>query len=197
MLFRERITRFSNRVFKTKNGIWTPDAVVPIHQNVLAIIENDHEKLLFLGHNIISDFGDIFYAQEGAGEAPTDTYTEFTVSTNAWSPVPGKATDSDDLVVSVASGTANLAFTGGYPKSNDTGDADNTGDGVDVVSWAVLYGKAAFNDPSIEGVTIHETGAVFGAAAADPVLMSANLTSFGKTADDTLKIFVNHTMNGV
>lgn len=196
MLLLERIHRFNNKVLIGKHSIFLPGIVVPIHNNVLAIIENESGKTLHVGHNIVTDKGDIYYSQRGAAETPTDTYAEFTVSTNPFSPTPVKGTDAGDLVRAVATGTPNLAFTATYPKSNDTGDVDNTGDAPDVVSWAVSYAKTDFDDPSIEGVCIHETAATFGTGT-DPLLMAVNLTAFSKTADDTLKIFVNHNMNGI
>ena len=197
MLFLEKVHGFTNNIKKSKAGIWLADTglITPINNNILFVIENEEGKHLHATHNVVTNSGDVYYAQLGAAETPTDTYTELSVSTNAWSPVPAKISDADDLTVAVAVGTANKAKTATYPKTND-GDADNTGAGTDIVTWAFSYAKTDFNDPSIVSGAVHETGAVFGAASADPVLTAFSITSFAKTADDTLKIFVNHEMDG-
>ncbi len=80
-------------------------------------------------------------------------------------------------------------FTSGYPKTNDTGDADNTGDGTDVVSYAVNYSAASWNDNDIEQGVIHDNASP---VSSTKLLCSFSFTSFAKTASDTLKIFVNH-----
>lgn len=199
MLLRERMAEFGNRIFRTKNGIFAPDQgiEVPRFDNILAVItKGDGQKLCFPGQNIVTDDGDIYYAQLGAGESPTNAFTEMTLSTNAFSPVPSKTSDSDDLTVAVAAGSGNKAKSASYPRTNDP-DGDNSGAGPSVTSWLFSYAKADFNDPSIEGFAVHVTGATFGAATADPLLTAFNLTSFGKTADDSLKVFVNHTHLGV
>ena len=198
MLLFEKIPGFVNKVKKSKAGLWLADTgiVVPIHNNILFVIENEEGKFLHATHNIVTNAGDLYYAQNAAVETPTNAFTELSVSTNAWAPAVSKTSDSDDLTVAVAAGTANKAKTGGYPKTNDA-DADNTGSGADIVSWAFSYSKTDFNDPSIVSAAVHVTGATFGAATADPVLTAFDITSFAKTADDTLKIFVNHEMLGV
>lgn len=151
-------------------------------------------------HNLITDDGDLYYAKQGAGEAisadedfsdaaagfeigstavtevKADTYTEF--SAPAANPITG----------------SNKAYTGGYPKTNDTGDADNTGDTVDSVSYSVDYTAGDFNDTDIEQGCIFDDLATPSAGA--QLLTHFSFTSFGKTASDTLKIFVNHLMNG-
>ena len=152
-------------------------------------------------HNIVTDDGDIYYAIQGAGETPAadedfsdsaagfelgstavtevkaDTYTEF--SAPAANPISG----------------SNKAYTATYPKTNDTGDADNTGDAIDAVSYSVNYTAADFNDTDIEQGIIFDDLASPSAGA--KLLTHYSFTSFAKSASDTLKIFVNHTMNGV
>lgn len=198
MLFLEKVHGFANNIKKSKAGIWLADTglITPINNNILFILDSKEEgKRLHAAHNIVTNTGDIYYAQSGAAETPTDTYAELSVSTNAWSPSPTKTSDAGDLVVAVTSGTANKVVTGTYPKTDD-GDADNTGAGTDIITWAFSYAKTDFNDPSIVSGAVHETGATFGSGT-DPVLTAFDITSFAKTADDTLKIFCNHEMLGV
>jgi len=147
-------------------------------------------------HNLVTNDGEVFYAKMGAGETPsadedfsdpaagfelgtvavaeaeTDTYTQFDAP--AGNPISG----------------SNKAYTSGYPKTNDTGDADNTGDGTDVVSYAVSYTTGDFNDTDIEQGIIFDNLAV--PADGELLLAHFSFTSFAKSASDTLKVFVNH-----
>jgi hypothetical protein len=103
---------------------------------------------------------------------------------------PGKAADRSGFTVIASTQKAHAAT---YPKTND-GDADNTGAGVDVVTWLASYTKGDFNHGAItHGIITNATP-----GATEPILTGyAFAASFAKTADDTLKVFVNHTMNGV
>ena len=94
-------------------------------------------------HNLVTNDGEIFYAKQGAGETPSaneDFSTGyFDISTTAYTEAETDTYNEYDV-----SGTGSIsgsiqAFTSGYPKTNDTGDADNTGDGTDVVSYAVNF----------------------------------------------------------
>ena len=82
----------------------------------------------------------------------------------------------------------------GYPKTNDS-DSDNTGAGTDIVTWRTSWTTSDFNATAIIGGCFHVGGASPGSS--DKLLTHYSITSFNKTASDTLKIFVNHTFNGV
>lgn len=196
---RKSVPGFAHRVFKTAAGLLLPhlDLLLPRHNNILCVIRPEVGlPFIAAGHNIVGDAGDVWYAQRAAGETPTNTFANLYLSTAAWSPSVGKSTDTDDLA-SVISGSSKAA-TGGYPQTDDA-DADNTGADVDVVSWAFSYSKADFNATGIVSGAIAASGVTsWGAGAGtDPVLTAFSITSFDKTANDTLKVFVNHTMNGV
>lgn len=144
-------------------------------------------------HNLVTNDGEIFYAKQGAGETPNaneDFETGFfDMSTTAYSEAETDTYNEYDV-----SGTGSIsgsiqAFTSGYPKTNDTGDADNTGDAVDAVSYAVNYSAAAWNDASIEQGAIHDNATP---ATTSKLLAVFSFTSFAKTSSDTLKVFVNH-----
>ncbi len=151
-------------------------------------------------HNLVTDDGDIYYAKQGAGEAPaanedfSQSDSKFEVGSTAIGEAKG------DTYMEFNAGAANpiasslKSYTATYPKTNDTGDADNTGDAVDAVSYAVNYLAGDWNDTDVEqGVIIDDATPM----DADIILTHYSFTSFAKTASDTLKIFVNHTMNGV
>ena len=190
MLIRTSVVGFKNRVFQTLGALWVPmfDAVVPMNQNVLAVLGLESgEKLLIPGHNQVTDVGDVHYAQDGAEEAPTNAFGIMEVATAG---TPGKAQDRSDFTFVAAS---QLAIDTGYPKTNDT-DGDNSGTvGVDVCTYRCSWSKTDFNQTAItHGIITNVTP-----GASEPILTGyAFAASFDKTADDTLKVFVNHEFSG-
>ena len=195
MLIKERIHGFCNSVYRTKGGLWVPllDMVVPKHRNILSIVDGPRGKFLYAAPNIVTDAGDQYYAQSAMGETPTNAFINLYLSTVAWGS-PGKTSNSSGIASMIA-GTEK-APTATYPKTND-GDSDNTGAGIDVMTWLYSYTKADFNDPSIEGGAISIASVPAWGSGSTPVLTAFNQTAFEKTANDTLKQFVNHTQNGV
>ena len=80
-----------------------------------------------------------------------------------------------------------------YPLVND-GDADNTGAGTDIITYRVSYTTAEANQTDTTDVILTNPSP----GASEPVIMHAEFAaSFTKTSADTLKVFVNHRMNGV
>jgi len=144
-------------------------------------------------HNLVTDDGEIFYAKQGAGETPATNENfqsgRFELGTTAYTEA-----ETDTFTNFDVSGTSKISgsrqtFTAGYPKTNDTGDADNTGDAVDAVSYAVNYSAASFSDTDIEQGCIHDNASP---VSATKLLSVFSFTSFAKTSSDTLKVFVNH-----
>lgn len=195
MLIKERIHGFCNSVFRSKGSLWVPllDIVVPKHQNILSIVEGPRGKFLYAGHNIVTDAGDVYYAQRAMTETPTNAFANLYLSSEAWG-APGKGSTSSGLA-SIIAGTEK-APTSGYPKTDDD-DTDNTGAGADVMTWLYSYAKGDFNDNDIEGGAISIASVPAWGSGSTPMLTAFNQTAFAKTANDTLKQFVNHTQNGV
>ena len=149
-------------------------------------------------HNLVTNDGEIYYAKLGAGEAAatnedyggTGSGTGyFDMSTTAYTEDETNTYNEYDV-----SGTGSITnsiqtFTAGYPKTNDTGDADNTGDATDAVSYAVNYSAASWNDTDVEQGCIHDNSSP---ATSTKLLSVFSFTSFAKTSSDTLKVFVNH-----
>lgn len=189
---------FLNRVLETRAGLWVPgqDIVVPKHRNVLAILGTPRGKILIPASNIVGDAGDLYYAQSAVGEAVTNAFDSGYLSSVAWGTGPNKTTASDDIASMIASVEKLVSAT--YPKTND-GDGDNTGAGTDIVTWLFSWAKADFNDADIEAgaISLPTNTSWGGAGGNDPILTGFAFTAFAKTADDTLKVFVNHQMNGV
>lgn len=202
MLIRSSIHKFLNKVFLSKGGIWIPsiDIFVPKHHNVLLVLGTPQGKKLIAAHNIVTDAGDTEYAQAAATEITLGAAAQFDslyLSTVNWDAThPQKTTTTDDLA-SVITGAESLPESG-FPKTNDS-DADNTGGGVDIVSWKYAFTKTDFNDTDIDAGAITLNGLTsWGAGAGDDnILAGFALTTFGKGANDTLSVFINHTLNGV
>jgi hypothetical protein len=144
-------------------------------------------------HNLVTNDGEIFYAKKGAGETPaTDENFQagrFEMGTTAYTEAETDAFTNFDVSGSSKISGSRQVFTSGYPKTNDTGDADNTGDATDAVSYAVNYSASAWNDTDVEQGCIHDKASP---VSATKLLSVFSFTSFAKTSSDTLKVFVNH-----
>lgn len=169
----------------------TPDEM-EVRGNVLAIVTDEESgfQVVRQTHNIVTNSGDEYYAELGAGETATNLFDSLWLGTVA-SGAPGKASDSDTLTL-IASTTKTVKT--GYPKTNDA-DADNTGSGIDVVTWTFEYAAGDFSSSAITDGMI----GVGAKGAAEPALTHFEFSggSFAKAATDTLKVIVNHTFNGV
>ena len=157
--------------------------------NIVGIITNETTKKnrLIFGANIVTNDGDQYYAQEGAGEA-----TAFTVAGNRLGTAitPASSKTSTDVTTFLAG--SGKAIDATYPRTND-GDADNTGSGIDVVTWRISYATTEGN-----GNGITEGALVDNITTPTKALTHYEFAaSFNKTPSDTLKIFGNHQMNGV
>lgn len=177
-----------------------------IHGKVCAVLARDgviqdiHETT-----NLVTDAGDLFYAQQAASLGGTGDPTNFTDGAGAFdgimelynsvSAAPSKGVGRAGITGGVLDGTGNgKVVDSGYPKVSD-GDASNTGSGVDVVTYRTSWTTAEANNTTagIDDVVITNPSPV----TDDALLMWADgLGSFTKTSSDTLVVFVNHTMNG-
>ena len=158
--------------------------------NVIGIVRDNfgNIKNILKGKNIVSNDGDLFYAEMAAGEAPTYDFASCVLGTGTVA--ADKADDYDDVTPIAGS---NKAPSAGYPKTNDT-DEDNTGKAVDSVTYKYYWLGADFNNAAIaEGcITIAAPGA--GSKVLTRFLFAA---SFEKTASDTLTVYINHNFLGV
>lgn len=190
MLIRERVrpSGFIDSFLRSKGGLWFPqfDLFVPKHRNVLAILGAPEGKRIIPASNIVTDAGDLHYAQRAVSEALTNNFDSHLVATAG---TPGKAATLATFTEVAAS---EKTTDTGYPTRNDT-DGDNTGAGVDIVTHRVSYTTGDFTANSItHGLVTNATP-----GTAEPILTGyAFAASFNKTGSDTLKVFVNHEMSG-
>jgi len=144
-------------------------------------------------HNLVTNDGEIYYAKKGAGETPATNENflsgRFEMGTTAYTEAEADTFTEFDVSGSSKIANSRQTFTSGYPKTNDTGDADNTGDATDAVSYAVNYSAASWNDTDVEQGCIHDNASP---VSATKLLSVFSFTSFAKTSSDTLKVFVNH-----
>ena len=152
------------------------------------------EKTWYQTHNIVTNDGDLFYAQQSVGETPTSDFdgSSGRMELRTGSATPAKADTYNSVTTPVTS--SRKAIDANYPKTND-GDGDNTGAGTDIVTWRTSWTTSDFNATGIVGGCIHVGGG--SPASGTKLLTHYSITSFDKTASDTLKIFVNHTFTGV
>jgi hypothetical protein len=159
--------------------------------NVVAVLTNEKTgtSRIIPGKNIVTTAGDTYYAQKAAGETPTNSFgiMELGTAGNA----PAKSSNRSDMTTKVSGSQKAIDTT--YPRTNDP-DPDNTGAGAAVVTRRVSYTTSEANASNIDRGII--TNASPGAN--EPVLSYWVFAApFTKTNQDTLKVFLNHTMNGV
>lgn len=183
------------------------DDEIGIKGEVVVVLTNEKtgQKQTFVSKNIVTNDGDLYYAERAAllttGTPISPVPTDFTDANgapdmimelyNGASGAPAKGNDRSAMA-GLVSGSAK-AMDSGYPKVNDS-DPDNTGAGTDIVTYLVSYAKAEANATGIADVIITNPSP----GASEHLLMHAEFgTAFDKTSNDTLKVFVNHQMNGV
>lgn len=156
--------------------------------NVIAILKNfqDNSRLIIPGKNIVTNDGDLYYAQKAAGEAADVSYVGVRLGTDNTAP-----TKADTDVTAFAAGTGK-ATAASYPQSDDQ-DAENTGAAVDSVTWKFTYTTAEGNATGIE------EGAIVDSISAPTKALAHFLFAapFDKTSSNTLTVFVNHNFLGV
>lgn len=190
---RLRLPGVATRIYKSLSATWFPeyDAVQHKgkHMNVLAQLSTPTGIQLIPAHNIVTDAGDLWYAQKAMAETPTNDFAGGKgVMCSAGT--PGKSADYADFTA-IASASLNVDAT--YPKRND-GDSNNTGAGTDIITWRFSYSAASFAAATIS----HGLITLSTATGTDPLLTGFAFASpFAKTTSDPLTVWVNHEFLGV
>ena len=157
--------------------------------DALLVLENHktREVKRVWGRNIVTDEGDKWYAEKICGESPTNVFANLYLATGG--PVTPAKTDNYGSFTGV---TGEKAKTAGYPKTNDD-DVDNTGAGVDIVSWKFEYTTVDGPFTSITHSFISKAAAI----GTDPILNSYKwAAAWSKDNATSAKIFANHEMLG-
>lgn len=155
---------------------------------ITCVLDGPSGRRIYDTTNLISDAGDIFYAQKMAGEVPTNSFANLVLGSGSVAPTKASTYDSITAIANT-----NKAPEGNYPKTSDN-DADNSYAGANVVTYKYYYGKADFTAASVtEGVIT-----VANPTSGSPVLCHFRFpVGFEKTENDTLTIFVNHENEGI
>ena len=148
------------------------------------------------GANLVTNDGDIYYAKQSCEEAhgSNEDFSDSTARIELQNPSSADTPAKGDAYQQVSNPVtaSRKAFDSNYPKTADA-DSDNTGAGVDVVTYLTSWTTSDFNATGIKGGAIHENASPVNATK---LLTHFTISSFDKTSSDTLKVFVNHTMNG-
>jgi len=192
-MIRTRISGFRN-AYRTKAGIWLRDADLfapfrPKGWNVVGnLILPTGERDLVLGHNLVTDDGELHYAELINQETPTNAFGVMELATAT--PVQAASDDRSDYTIQASS---EKAFSSGFPKRNDT-DTGNTGKGTDVFTYKAEYTPADGNWTGLDGGII--TNATPGASEA--ILTGFDFaSSINKDSSTALTVWVNHAPTGV
>jgi len=175
--------------------------------NIFVILENrkSGKKRFWYGSNLVTNDGDIYYAKKGAGETPATnenfiqgkcilqnpSSTPPITKADTWLQInTGSATTGNPIAASID------ALESGFPKANDL-SSDNDGKNPDAVTYK-YYWDTTNNWTGIFGGCIVDAANYAALGAADKLLTHwAFAAAFAKTDNDTLTLYVNHTMNGV
>jgi len=167
------------------------------NNNICAVVKNEitGEKRWWFGSNIVTNDGDIYYAKKSAatpGIATNENFVQGRAELRTGTVTPAKGDAYAQVTTPVTASRKTIESN--YPKTDDQ-DTDNSGRGADAVSYKYYWNTSAFNATGILGGCIHDN-----ASPASGTKLLTHWTfaaSFSKTANDTLTLFVNHTMNGV
>lgn len=146
---------------------------------------------VLLGVNIVTNAGDVYYAQMGANEAVTNDFTAAGAGIRLGTAATA-VTKADTDVTTFLSGSDHV-IDATYPQTDDS-DSDNTGAGVDIITWTYSYLTSEGNGSGIQEGAISDVRAGPSTAVLTHFLFAA---SFNKTSSDTLKCIINHEILGV
>ena len=152
------------------------------------------DKSWHYGANLVTNDGDVYYAVKAQAQTSLGSNENFgsgRLELRTGSATPAKADTYSSVTTPVTA--SRKVFDSNYPTTNDQ-DSDNTGAGLDVVTYLTSWTTTDFNATGIIGGAIHDNATP---VAGSKLLTHFSIASFDKTASDTLKVFVNHTMNGV
>ena len=187
------------------NGKQLPTEIDPKNNICVVVTHEDGSKDWWYGSNLVTNDGDIFYAKQAAETDPATNENFHTSACVLQNPASANTIAKTDAYAQVTSPITTTGavrpLTAGYPKTADA-DSDNTGASADAISYRFDWATNQIDTSSGNPIT---GGAIYDVAQTSPVAATKILThwnftspaTFHKTSTDTLKLFVNHTFNGV
>jgi len=153
-------------------------------------------QIVEVGPNLVTDAGDRYYAQRGAVEAVTHTFSIGEIVVAQSGLVNSKTRTFGAFKNMNSTYTGRKTFAAGYPKTADS-DTDNSGRTIDAVTYKTIFGTTEANY-TIRAVGISRSG---GATNSDGQLLSYKTLAIAayvqKTSSITLTVYINHTFLGV
>lgn len=211
----KELYNYDTLIHSTENKL--PTQIDPKNNICVVVTHQDGSKEWWYGSNLVTDWGDIYYAKKAAGETPSTGENFFAPSCVLNNPASADTIAKDDKYgevnspITTGTGTATdsvrplTVSSPTYPKTNDQ-DSDNTGASADSVSYRFDWATTQMDTGSgtqnpIRGGAIYDATRTGSNLTATTLILThwnfANPASFHKTSTDTLKLFVNHTFNGV
>ena len=170
--------------------------------NIFVVLENrkSGKKRFWYGSNLVTNDCENYYAKKGAGETPATDENflqgKCILQNPGSSPAVAKADNWQAFAAQTPIAASIDALESTYPKANDQ-SADNDGKNADAVTYK-YYWDTTNNWTGIFGGCIVDAANYAALGAADKLLTHwAFAAAFAKTDNDTLTLYVNHTMNGV
>jgi hypothetical protein len=172
------------------NRIIRPKEICGIIGHIcFVIIDRYGRKRFYTTHNVVTNYGDEYYAQRANSETPTYDLEAGGLKLGNSVTTPTK---SDTDVTAYLTATYK-ALRSGYPTTNDS-DVDNVYNGnVDYITWSYLYGSAEAVYSDIK------EGAIVDQESSPNVALCHFLfaSTIDKKSGESLKVFVNHEFLGV
>jgi hypothetical protein len=188
------------------NGKELPKEIDPKNNICLVVSHLDGSKDWWYGSNLVTNDGDIYYAKRAVPSGTFVTNEDFGQSAcvlqNPATADTIAKTDAYGQVSSpIVTSGAVRPLTSTYPLTDDQ-DSDNTGASADAISYRFDWSTSQIDTSAGNPIT---GGAIYDVNQTSPVSATKILThwnftspaTFHKTGTDTLKLFVNHTFNGV
>ena len=176
------------------------------HANIEAVLTRPesynstwHVKEWFMGANIVTNDGDIYYSVKAVGGTPATNENFLQAQCELANPGSQTAQAKGDtygtMLTPITASRKTIFST--YPRRDgQTDDADNTGGGTtnsDIVSYKYSWTTGDFNATAIKNGCLHDNASPI---SGTKLLTHFGVTTFTKDSSSTLKVFVNHTMNG-
>ena len=187
------------------NGKQLPKEIDPKNNICLVVSHLDGSKDWWYGSNLVTNDGDIYYAKKSASETPASNENFGASACVLQNPASADTIVKTDAYGQVSSPITTTGavrpLTATYPRTADA-DSDNTGASADAISYRFDWATNQIDTSAGNPIT---GGAIYDVAQTSPVSATKILThwnftspaTFHKTSTDTLKLFVNHTFNGV
>jgi len=156
-------------------------------ENITCVIKKaDGTTEIVKGKNIVTNNGDIAYAQKVVGEATDFDNPYLRLGTGT------TAVDKTDTDVTTFITGSDKAVDTGFPQRNNT-DPGNTDGGVNIVTWKISY---ALGDLNVTGIA---EGAITNVGTNPSYALNHFLfaSSFDVTSSDQLTVYINHKLEGI